>query len=453
MAIKNFTHLHVHTTYSFLDGANKIKDCITRAKKLGMTSIAITDHNHIGGWLDFKAECEANDIKPILGCEMYQTHDTDILCLSADERREKAIELAKENGVEIPDKINGKKITKKQIDELIAPYIYDTKQYHLIVLAMNQTGVNNLIKLQSEAADKCTYNGRFLCDMEMLKKYNEGLIILSACLGGLVPNNIINGNLEYAEELLLEYKEIFGDRFYVEIQPLFDNEQLIANIELIRLAEKHNIEIVATNDVHYTEEEDHDDHDTLLCVGIGKAKQDTDRMRYADEFWLRSREEMEIAFNRHGDIYEEGIIEKALNNTSIIADRIEDNLKLGSDTPLFPKVYVPKGMTAEQYLTLKSYKGLYRYKKSHPEIDITKYERRMYEELDVINTKGFAPYMLKIIENIEFCEANDIPVGPGRGSAAGSLCLFANGGTKVVDPIKYDLLFFRFLTKDRSTRC
>lgn len=449
MTIKNFTHLHVHTTYSFLDGANKIKDCIARAKKLGMTSIAITDHNHIGGWLDFKAECEANDIKPILGCEMYQTYDTNILGLSADERREKAIELAKENGVEIPDKINGKKITKKQIDELIAPYIYDTKQYHLIVLAMNQTGVNNLIKLQSEAADKCTYNGRFLCDMEMLKKYNEGLIILSACLGGLVPNNIINGNLEYAEELLLEYKEIFGDRFYVEIQPLFDNEQLIANIELIRLAEKHNIEIVATNDVHYTEEEDHDDHDTLLCVGIGKAKQDTDRMRYADEFWLRSREEMEIAFNRHGDIYEEGIIEKALNNTSIIADRIEDNLKLGSDTPLFPKVYVPKGMTAEQYLTLKSYKGLYRYKKSHPEIDITKYERRMYEELDVINTKGFAPYMLKIIENIEFCEANDIPVGPGRGSAAGSLCLFANGGTKVVDPIKYDLLFFRFLTKDR----
>ena len=164
MAIKNFTHLHVHTTYSFLDGANKIKDCIARAKKLGMTSIAITDHNHIGGWLDFKAECEANDIKPILGCEMYQTHDTNILGLSADERREKAIELAKENGVEIPDKINGKKITKKQIDELIAPYIYDTKQYHLIVLAMNQTGVNNLIKLQSEAADKCTYNGRFLCD-------------------------------------------------------------------------------------------------------------------------------------------------------------------------------------------------------------------------------------------------------------------------------------------------
>lgn len=447
--IKIMIHLHVHSTYSFLDGANKIKDCVARAKELGMPAIALTDHNHIGGWYDFKNECEAQGIKPIFGCEMYQTYDSNILSKTADERRQIAMDKAKADGVEIPEKIGGKKITKKQIDEIIQPYLYDTKQYHIILLAMNQTGLNNLIKLQSEASDKCTYNGRYCCDMDMLKKYNEGLICLSACLGGLIPNHIIKGKVDEAEEFVVQYKEIFGDRFYLEIQPLLEREQIVANQALMQLAYKHNIELVATNDVHYTRKEDADDHDTLLCVGLGKKKEDEDRMRYQHEFWIRSYDEMIEAFDRHGDAYWDGTIEQAINNTSLIADRIEDGLKLGSDTPLFPKVYVPNGLTAEQYLLLKSYKALYKYKKEHPEIDIIKYEKRLYEELDIINSKGYAPYMLKIFENVEFCEANDIPVGPGRGSAAGSLCLFVNGGTKVVDPIKYDLLFFRFLTKDR----
>lgn len=447
--IKIMIHLHVHSTYSFLDGGNKIKDCVARAKELGMPSIALTDHNHIGGWYDFKNECEAQGIKPIFGCEMYQTYDSKTLSLSADDRRQIAMDNAKANGVEIPDKINGKKITKKQIDAIIEPYLYDTKQYHLVLLAMNQTGLNNLIKLQSEASDTCTYNGRYCCDMDMLRKYNEGIICLSACLGGFIPNKIIKGKLDEAEQFVLEYKEIFGDRFYLEIQPLLEEQQLIANVNLIEFANKHNIKVVATNDVHYTREEDADDHDTLLCVGLGKKKEDEDRMRYSHEFWIRSYDEMISAFERHGDIYAENIIEEAINNTVLIADRIEDGLQLGSKTPLFPEVYVPKGLTPEQYLTLKSYKALYKYKSEHPEIDIIKYEKRMYEELDIINSKGYAPYMLKIFENVEYCEANDIPVGPGRGSAAGSLCLFVNGGTKVVDPIKYDLLFFRFLTKDR----
>lgn len=447
--IKIMVHLHVHSTYSFLDGGNKIKDCIARVKELGMTTIALTDHNHIGGWYDFKNECEAEGIKPIFGCEMYQTYDSKVLSLSADERRQIAMDKAKEDGVEIPEKINGKKITKKQIDAIIEPYLYDTKQYHIVLLAMNQTGLNNLIKLQSEASDTCTYNGRYCCDMDMLRKYNEGIICLSACLGGLIPNHIIKGKVDEAERFLIQYKEIFGDRFYLEIQPLLEAEQLTANVTLMELAYKHGIELVATNDVHYTREEDADDHDTLLCVGIGKKKDDEDRMRYAHEFWIRSYDEMVEAFERHGDIYWENVIETAIANTGVIADRIEDGLKLGSKTPLFPKVNVPQGLTAEQYLLLKSYKALYKYKKEHPEIDIIKYEKRLYEELDIINSKGYAPYMLKIFENVEYCEANDIPVGPGRGSAAGSLCLFVNGGTKVVDPIKYDLLFFRFLTKDR----
>lgn len=440
-------HLHLHTEYSFLDGANRIKDMMKRCKELNMDTIAITDHNHIGGWYEFRNQCKENNIKPIFGLEIYQTYDINTLSKTTEERYDLAIKKAKDNGIEIPTKINGKKITKKQINELIADYTYDTKQYHLILLAMNQTGLNNLIKLQSEASLKCTYNGRYCCDMNMLNKYNEGIICLSACLGGFIPNKIINNKLDEAENFLLDYKNIFGDRFYLEIQPLFDNNQYIANNKIIELAIKHDIKLVATNDVHYTYKEDFEDHDTLLCIGIGKKKSDIDRMKYEHEFWIRSYEEMIQAFNRYD--YNKEIIEEAIYNTNLIAERIEDDIKLGSDKPLFPKVKVPKGMTAEQYLTLKSYKALYKYKNEHPEIDIIKYEQRLYEELDIINSKGFAPYMLTIFENVEYCESVDIPVGPGRGSAAGSLCLFVNGGTKVVDPIKYDLLFFRFLTRDR----
>lgn len=442
-----FTHLHVHTTYSFLDGGNKISEYIKRAKSLGMKSVAITDHNHVGGWYDFLAACKKEDIKPILGCEMYQTHDTKVLSSSPDDRRQYAIDLATKDGVEVPEKINGKKPTKKQLDDILAPYLYDTKQYHLIILAMNQTGVTNLMKLQSEAANQCTFNGRFCCDFEMLEKYNEGLIVLSACLGGMIPNALMKNKDEQAYEYARKYKEIFGDRFYLEIQALAIDEQQSVNVKLAEMSKELGIELVATNDVHYTYEEDWNDHDTLLCVGLGKAKEDEDRMHYEQEFWVRSQDEMEEAFARHTSLSQEDI-DTAMFNTAIIANRIEE-VKLGSKTPLFPDVVIPKGLTAESYLTLKSYRGLYKYRNEHPEIDIVKYERRMYEELDIINSKGFAPYMLKIIENIEYCEANDIPVGPGRGSAAGSLCLFANGGTKVVDPIKYDLLFFRFLTKDR----
>jgi DNA polymerase-3 subunit alpha len=445
-----FVHLHLHTTYSFLDGANKISDCIKRVKELNMDTVAITDHNHIGGWLDFKQACEDNNIKPIYGCEMYQTWNTNILSLTADDRRQLAINTyTVDTGLTIPEKVNGKKITKKQVDEIIKDYIYDTKQYHLILLAMNQTGLNNLIKLQSEAADKCTYNGRFCCDFEMLREYNEGLICLSACLGGMIPSAIKHGDINKARELIEEYQSIFGDRFYLEIQPLAVNEQKLVNRQIIDLANQYGIKYVATNDVHYTLESDADDHDTLLCVGIGKMKNDPDRMRYENEFWIRSYDEMRNAFQRHIALTEEEI-DTALNNTLLIANRIEDNLSMGSKTPLFPKVEIPEGLTAEQYLINKSYKGLYKYYKENSDIDIIKYEKRLAEELDIINTKGFAPYILKIIENVEYCESVDIPIGPGRGSAAGALTLFVNGITKVIDPIKYELLFFRFLTKDRK---
>lgn len=445
--MEQFIHLHVHTTYSFLDGGNKISDCVKRAKELGMTSIAITDHNHVGGWYDFKDACKEEGIKPIYGCEMYQTWDTKILSLTADERRELAIKNYTEaTGLEIPEKIGKKKITKKEIDAIIKDYIYNTKQYHIVLLAMNQTGLNNLIKLQSEAADTCTYNGRYCCDMDMLERHNEGIICLSACLGGMLPY-AIRHNESIVDELVLRYKNIFGDRFYLEMQPLFIEEQELVNNRLIELSNEYNIELVATNDVHYTLREDADDHDSLLCVGIGKNKFDTERMRYEEEFWIRDYDEMYEAFERQTIDME--VVKRALANTTVIADRVSADIKLGSDKPLFPEVFVPQGLTPEKYLTLKSYKNLYRYKNEHPEIDVIAYEKRLYEELDIINSKGFAPYILKIFENVEYCESVDIPIGPGRGSAAGALTLFVNGATKIIDPIKYNLLFFRFLTKDR----
>lgn len=444
----NMTHIHVHTEYSMLDGGNRIKDCIKRVKELGMTSIAMTDHNHLGGVLDFQKECKANNIKPIYGVEMYQTWDSAMLSLDVDTRREHAMNRAKDMGIEIPEKINGKKITKKQINDIIEPCLYDTKQYHIILLAMNQTGFNNLMQLQSEAADLCTYNGRFCCDFNLLRKYNEGIICTSACLGGIIPNQIIKGNIQMAEQLVLEFKDIFQDRFFLEIQPLDVEEQQIANVELVNIAEKYDIELVATNDIHYTYKEDFEDHDTLLCIGIGKTKDDEDRMHYAHEFWIRSYDEMIEAFSRHTNL-NEYTIAKALANTNVIASMIEDNIKIGSDVPVLPPIEVPKGLTPEQYFTMESYKGLYKYYNKHPEINIQQYERRLHEELNVINPKGFAPYMLLVKDLFDFCDREKIPTGPGRGSAAGSLALFVNGITKVMDPIKYGLLFFRFLTKDR----
>lgn len=444
---RNFTHLHAHTTFSFLDGANKITEYIKVVKNLGMDSCAITDHNHCAGFVDFETECNSNGIKPIFGVELYQTWDTNILRLSSDERREHAIKQAINAGIEIPEKINKKKITKKQIDEIIHEYIYDTSLFHIIILAMNQVGYKNLINLQSEASKKCTYDGRYCCDFEMLKKYSEGIIVTSACIGGIIPNCIIKGKMDKAYECAKKYKEIFGDRFYLEIQPLYNEKQILVNQGLIQIAKDLDIQLTASNDIHYTYKEDHDDHDTLLCVGIGKKKNDENRMKYDNEFWVKSYEEMLEGFARHSNI-DKNIILTALENTNKIANRIE-NVKLGSPVQMFPKVDIPDNETDYEYLCRRSFENLYKYLSSNPNLNRKIYEARLKDELRILKYKGYVPYMLTIIENVDYCKSQDIPIGPGRGSAGGSLVLFVNGGTKA-DPIKYNLLFFRFLTEDRK---
>lgn len=466
MTDANFTHLHVHTAYSFLDGLCKLDELIDRAKELGMTAIAITDHNHIGGTLEFQKLCKAKGIKPILGCEAYYTTDTSILSLPAEERTKLGAKTALEKNLISEDEfeflVNGKKgtkTTKKAIKEKIAPYVYSNKSNHIIFLAMNQVGWENLIKITSRGAEKCTFNGRFHCDNNILKKYNEGVICTSACVANKLAKLVNAGKEDEAENLLKEWIDIFQDRFYLEIQPLSMEEQVNANSFYIKMAQKYDIKIIATNDVHYILESDHDDHDTLLCIGTGTKKTDTNRLKYTNDFWLRTREEMIEAFHRQYEKFKSklpdnylDIASQALDNTNRIADRIDENIKIGSDKPLIPQVKLPKGKTPESVLQIRCWQQLYALAEKDPYVkdNFDIYKKRLYYELKIIIPKGFASYLLVVDEYVQWANEYANGTGPGRGSAAGSLCLYLLGVTRNIDPIKYKLLFERFLTADRT---
>lgn len=456
----DFVHLHFHTSYSFLDGYNPIKKAVSRIKELGMSACAITDHNSLAGIPEFQAECINNNIKPILGLEGYYTWDIKECSKTLEERQADALNRAIEAGV-LPDNYLETKHKKKDYLETIKDYMYDTKQYHIILLAINQIGWHNLVKLQSEASRLCTFNGRFLCDNTLLRKYSEGIICQSACIGSPMAQLLINNRIEEAEQLILEWKDIFKDRFYLEIQPLNIPEQRLVNLKYMELCKKHNINPVATNDVHWTNYSDYEDHDTLLCIGTNKKKNDANRMKYSNDFWIKSKEEMISSFNNqlktineeYNNQYNNSYIDfymEALNNTNVIANRIDNNIKLGSDKPLFSDVKVPHNLTPEQYLRLLAWNGLYKYLSNNKELDTRIYEKRLAFELDIIINKGFAPYIIAVYEYTNWAKTHDCPIGPGRGSAAGSLVLFSIGITNNIDPIKYNLLFSRFLTKDRT---
>lgn len=456
----DFVHLHFHTSYSFLDGYNPIKKAVSRIKELGMSACAITDHNSLAGIPEFQTECINNNIKPILGLEGYYTWDIKECSKTLEERQADALNRAIEAGV-LPDNYLETKHKKKDYLETIKNYMYDTKQYHIILLAINQIGWHNLVKLQSEASRLCTFNGRFLCDNTLLRKYSEGIICQSACIGSPMAQLLINNRIEEAEQLILEWKDIFKDRFYLEIQPLNIPEQRLVNLKYMELCKKHNINPVATNDVHWTNYSDYEDHDTLLCIGTNKKKNDTNRMKYSNDFWIKSKEEMISSFNNqlktineeYNNQYNNSYINfymEALNNTNVIANRIDNNIKLGSDKPLFSDVKVPHNLTPEQYLRLLAWNGLYKYLSNNKELDTRIYEKRLAFELDIIINKGFAPYIIAVYEYTNWAKTHDCPIGPGRGSAAGSLVLFSIGITNNIDPIKYNLLFSRFLTKDRT---
>ena len=392
----SFAHLHVHTEYSLLDGSNKIKECVARVKELGMNSVAITDHGVMFGVIDFYRAAKAAGIKPILGCEVYVAPGS---------------RFDKEPGVRGED-----------------------RYYHLVLLAENDQGYHNLMKIVSRGFTEGYYY-KPRVDMEVLREFHEGIIALSACLAGEVQKNVLRGMYEEGKAAALRYQEIFGEgNFFLELQDHGMQEQKRVNQSLLRMSQETRIPLVATNDVHYTYAEDEKPHDMLLCIQTGKKLADEDRMRYeGGQYYIKSEEEMKGLFP---------YALEALENTQKIADRCNVEIEFG--VTKLPKYDVPEGYTSWEYLNKLCYEGL---KKRYPDGDESLKERLEYE-LSVIKSMGYVDYFLIVWDFIKYAKDHGIMVGPGRGSAAGSIVSYCLEITSI-DPIKYQLLFERFLNPER----
>ena len=391
----NFTHLHVHTEYSLLDGSNKIKEYVDRVKALGMDSAAITDHGVMYGVIDFYRAARAAGINPILGCEVYVAPGS---------------RFDREAG-------SG-----------------DDRYYHLVLLAENNQGYSNLMKIVSKGfVEGFYYKPRV--DLSLLEKYHEGIIALSACLAGEVARFLTRGMYEDAKKAALRYQDIFGKgNFFLELQDHGIPEQQNVNQQLLKMHRETGIELVATNDVHYTLAEDAQPHDVLLCLQTGKKLADEDRMRYeGGQYYVKSPEEMERLFP---------YAPEALENTHKIAQRCHVEIEFG--VTKLPKFDVPEGYTSWEYLNELCFKGLEeRYRPVTEEL-----KERLNYELSTIRNMGYVDYFLIVWDFIKYARDHDIMVGPGRGSAAGSLVAYTLGITQL-DPIRYDLLFERFLNPER----
>ena len=391
----NFTHLHVHTEYSLLDGSNKIKEYVDRVKALGMDSAAITDHGVMYGVIDFYRAARAAGINPILGCEVYVAPGS---------------RFDREAG-------SG-----------------DDRYYHLVLLAENNQGYSNLMKIVSKGfVEGFYYKPRV--DLSLLEKYHEGIIALSACLAGEVARFLTRGMYEDAKKAALRYQDIFGKgNFFLELQDHGIPEQQNVNQQLLKMHRETGIELVATNDVHYTLAEDAQPHDVLLCLQTGKKLTDEDRMRYeGGQYYVKSPEEMERLFP---------YAPEALENTHKIAQRCHVEIEFG--VTKLPKFDVPEGYTSWEYLNELCFRGLEeRYQPVTEEL-----KERLNYELSTIRNMGYVDYFLIVWDFIKYARDHDIMVGPGRGSAAGSLVAYTLGITQL-DPIRYDLLFERFLNPER----
>ena len=390
-----FTHLHVHTEYSLLDGSSKIRELTARAKELGMDSMAITDHGVMYGVIDFYRAAREVGIKPILGCEVYVAPGS---------------RFDRENGAG------------------------EDRYYHLILLAENNTGYKNLMKIVSKGfVDGFYYKPRV--DLDLLETYHEGIISLSACLAGEVQKYLARGMYEEAKRSALRYSEIFGkDHFYLELQDHGIPEQKMVNQGLLRLSQETGLELVATNDVHYTFAEDAKAHDILLCIQTGKKVTDEDRMRYeGGQYYCKSEEEMRKLFP---------YAQEAIDNTHKIAERCNVEIEFG--VTKLPKYEVPEGFDSWTYLNHLCREG---FKTRYPDDDGT-LSRRLDYELGVIKTMGYVDYFLIVWDFINYARSQNIMVGPGRGSAAGSIVSYTLGITNI-DPVRYNLLFERFLNPER----
>ena len=391
----SFAHLHVHTEYSLLDGSNKIKECIARVKELGMNSVAITDHGVMFGVIDFYRAARAAGIKPVLGCEVYVAP--------------------------------GSRFDKEAMGG-------DDRYYHLVLLAENDLGYHNLMKIVSRGFTEGYYY-KPRVDLALLEQYHEGLIALSACLAGEVQRNILRGMYEEGKEAAFRYQGIFGKgNFFLELQDHGMSEQRQVNQALLRMSQETGIELVATNDIHYTYAEDEKPHDMLLCIQTGKKLSDEKRMRYeGGQYYIKSEQEMRELFP---------YALQALENTQKIADRCNVEIEFG--VTKLPKYDVPEGYTSWEYLNKLCYEGLER---RYPNPDGALKERLEYE-LSVIKSMGYVDYFLIVWDFIKYAKDHQIMVGPGRGSAAGSIVSYCLEITSI-DPIKYQLLFERFLNPER----
>ncbi len=392
----NFTHLHVHTEYSLLDGSSKIKELPARAKELGMDSLAITDHGVMYGVIDFYRACKAAEIKPIIGCEVYVAP--------------------------------GSRFDKEAIGQ------GDDRYYHLVLLAEDNTGYSNLMKIVSRGFTEGFYY-KPRVDYEVLEKYHEGIIALSACLAGEVARDITRDNYEEAKKAALHYQDIFGkDNFFLELQDHGIPAQRLVNQELMRMSRETGIELVCTNDIHYTYAEDAEAHDLLLCLQTGKKVTDTDRMRYeGGQYYCKSPEEMAELFP---------YAPQALENTYRIAQRCNVEIEFGKTK--LPKYEVPEGFDSWTYLLHLCNEGLVKRYGDEAE----KHRERLDYELGVIKRMGYVDYFLIVWDFINYAKQNGIAVGPGRGSGAGSIVAYSLAITDI-DPIRYNLLFERFLNPER----
>jgi len=390
-----FVHLHTHTEYSLLDGSNKIKEYVSRVKELGMNAAAITDHGVMFGVIEFYKAAKAADINPIMGCEVYVAP--------------------------------GSRFDRETVHG-------EDRYYHLVLLAENDKGYGNLMKIVSKGfVEGYYYKPRV--DMEVLQEYHEGIIALSACLAGEVQRYLVRGQYEEAKAIAYRYEACFGKgNFFLELQDHGLPDQKLVNQQLLRLSQDTGIELVATNDIHYTYAGDAEPHDILLCMQTGKKLADEDRMRYeGGQYYVKSEEEMRTLFP---------YALQALENTQKIADRCHVEIEFGNTK--VPHFEVPEGYDSWTYLNKLCFEGLkQRYQERAEEL-----KPKLQEELDVIRKMGYVDYFLIVWDFIRYAREHDIMVGPGRGSAAGSLVSYTTGITNI-DPIKYSLIFERFLNPER----
>ena len=383
----NFAHLHVHTEYSLLDGSNKIKEYVARVKELGMNSAAITDHGVMYGVIEFYREAKKAGINPVLGCEVYVA----------------------------PNSRFDREVTGG-----------DDRYYHLVLLAENDKGYANLMKIVSKGFTEGYYY-KPRVDREVLREYHEGIIALSACLAGEVQRYLMKGLYAEAKEKALEYQDIFGKgNYFLELQDHGIPEQRMVNQRLLQMSQELGIELVATNDVHYTYAEDEKPHDILLCIQTGKKLSDENRMRYeGGQYYVKSPQQM-------AELFPYAL--QALENTQKIADRCHVEIEFG--VTKLPKYDVPDGLTSWEYLNKLCFEGLER-RYGNPS---QKLRERLKYEMETIQNMGYVDYFLIVWDFIKYAKDNGIAVGPGRGSAAGSIVAYCLEITNI-DPIRYQLLF------------